>query len=68
MKEQIYSAKNFQEIFDSENRKGNDIEQRFKDSFGESIEIRKKIKTLSQRINKERDKTRKSELQEEELP
>ena len=64
MKEQIFSAKNFQEIFDSENRKGNDIEQKFKDSFSESIELRKKIKTLSQKINKESDKTRKIELQE----
>lgn len=65
MKEQIFSAKNFQEIFDSENRKGNDIEQKFKNSFNESIELRKKIKTLSQKINKERNKTRKIELQEE---
>lgn len=65
MKEQIFSAKNFQEIFDSENRKGNDIEQKFIDSFSESIELRKKIKTLSQKINIERDKTRKIELQEE---
>jgi hypothetical protein len=65
MKEQIFSAKNFQEIFDSENRKGNDIELRFKDSFSESIELRKKIKTLSQKIKKEHDKIRKSDLQEE---
>ena len=65
MKEQIFSAKNFQEIFDTENRKGNDIEQRFKALFSESIEIRKKIKTITQRINKERDKIHKSELKEE---
>lgn len=65
MKDQTFSAKNFQIIFDSENRKGNDIEKRFPEIFNESIEIRKRIKTQTQNIHKEKDKDRKAELKEE---
>ncbi|WP_027472178.1 antiviral reverse transcriptase Drt3a [Saccharicrinis fermentans] len=64
MKDQTFSAKNFQIIFDTENRKGNDIEKRFPEIFNDSIEIRKTIKTLNQNIHRENDKTRKSELKE----
>lgn len=65
MKDQTFSAKNFQIIFDSENRKGNDIEKRFSEIFNESIEIRRTIKTLTKNIHRERDKDRKLELREE---
>lgn len=65
MKDQTFSAKNFQIIFDSENRKGKDIEKKFPNSFNESIELRKSIKTITQNIHKVKDKTRRAELREE---
>lgn len=64
MKDQTFLAKNFQEIFDTENRKGNDIEQKFKGSFSESITLRQEIRTVNQNIRKEKDKLKKDALRE----
>ena len=36
MLDQSFSLKSFREIFDIENRKGNNIEKRFKNDFSES--------------------------------
>jgi len=44
MLDQSFSAKSFQEIFDLENRKGNNLENRFKEDFSESREILKELK------------------------
>ena len=49
MLDQSFSQKSFREIFDIENRKGNNIEKRFKDDFSISL-----AKTLDlKRINKQ---------------
>lgn len=65
MRDQTFLAKNFQEIFDTENRKGNDIEQKFKGSFSESITLRQEIRTVNQNIRKEKDKLKKDALRED---
>ena len=65
MKDQTFLAKNFQEIFDTENRKGNDIEQKFKGSFSESITLRQEIRAVNQNIRKEKDKLKKDSLRED---
>ncbi len=65
MKDQTFLAKNFQEIFDLENRKGNDIEQKFKGSFSESITLRQEIRTVNQNIHREKDQLKKDLLREQ---
>ena len=44
MNNQTFSANSFLQIFDKENRKGNDIEKRFRNTFKETIELRNEIK------------------------
>ena len=50
MIDQSFSAKNLQEIFDKENRKGNNVEKRFKDDFAESIKKTNELKSLRKQV------------------
>ncbi len=65
MIKQIFSAKQFQEIFDSENRKGFDVELKFEDSFTQSITSRNEIKNISKKIKQIQNKDDKYGLQVE---
>ncbi|MFA7115832.1 MAG: antiviral reverse transcriptase Drt3a [Bacteroidales bacterium] len=56
MIDQTFSAKNFQEIFDLQNRKGSDIERKFKAIFNQSIEIRKEIRNTTKEIRESNNK------------
>ena len=56
MLDQSFSLKSFREIFDIENRKGNNIEKRFKDDF--SISLAKhdiNLKRINKQIREEND-------------
>ncbi|ELY2017207.1 RNA-directed DNA polymerase [Flavobacterium psychrophilum] len=65
MFDQSFSSKTFQEIFDKENRKGKNIEKRFKNDFVESLETLKKIKNLSLDIRAETNSNTKKALYKE---
>lgn len=62
MLNQSFSSKTFQEIFDKENRKGKNIEKRFKEDFSESLESLSDIKSITQQIRYESDKDAKKAL------
>lgn len=50
MLDQSFSAKSFREIFDLENRKGNNLEKRFKEEFSASKKTLEEIKKLRKKI------------------
>lgn len=52
MLDQSFSAKSFHEIFDLENRNGNNLENRFKEDFVESRKILKEIKKKQKKLTK----------------
>ncbi len=55
MLDQSFSLKNFQEIFDNENRKGNNIEKRFNDDFSDSIQKINDLKNIRKDIQNATD-------------
>lgn len=55
MLDQSFSLKNFQEIFDNENRKGNNVENRFSTDFSESIQKIIDLKNIRKDIQNETD-------------
>lgn len=65
MNKQTFSSKSFQEIFDKENRKGKDLEKRFRDTFDQTINHRLQIQSLNKRIKAESDETAKNDLLDE---
>ncbi|MES2588840.1 MAG: antiviral reverse transcriptase Drt3a [Bacteroidota bacterium] len=62
MYDQSFNAKSFQEIFDIENRKGNNVESRFKIDFSESLAKLNQIKTISEKLKVELDKDERIKL------
>ncbi|MDC8100150.1 antiviral reverse transcriptase Drt3a [Chryseobacterium rhizosphaerae] len=65
MLDQSFSSKSFQEIFDNENRKGVNVEEKFNDIFSDSIDRVAGLKQLRKRIQEERNLDRKKVLYEE---
>lgn len=59
MLDQSFSSKSFQEIFDNENRKGINVEEKFSDIFSDSIDRVAGLKQLRKRIQEERNLDRK---------
>jgi hypothetical protein len=55
MLDQSFSSKSFQEIFDKENRKGVNVEGKFKDDFAESLAKIGELKNLRKQIQQEKD-------------
>ncbi|MGO1751076.1 antiviral reverse transcriptase Drt3a [Psychroflexus halocasei] len=55
MLDQSFSSKSFQEIFDKENRKGTNIEERYKDDFADSIARVGELKNIRKQIQHEKD-------------
>lgn len=55
MLNQSFNSEEFQEIFDKENRKGKNIEDRFKNEFKESLSILKNIKIINSKLKSETD-------------
>ena len=62
MLDQSFSLKSFQEIFDMENRKGNNIERKFKGDFHESIKKVEELIEINKKIRKEKDFNKKKNL------
>lgn len=62
MLDQSFSQKSFREIFDIENRKGNNIEKRFKDDFSASLAKTLDLKRINKQIREENDFDKKKEL------
>lgn len=62
MLDQSFSQKSFREIFDIENRKGNNIEKRFKDDFSVSLAKTLDLKRINKQIREENDFDKKKEL------
>ena len=62
MLDQSFSQKSFREIFDIENRKGNNIEKRFKDDFSVSLAKTLDLKRINKQIREENDFNKKKEL------
>lgn len=62
MLDQSFSLKSFREIFDIENRKGNNIEKRFKDDFSVSLAKTLDLKRINKQIREENDFDKKKEL------
>lgn len=62
MLDQSFSQKSFREIFDIENRKGNNIEKRFKDNFSVSLAKTLDLKRINKQIREENDFGKKKEL------
>ena len=62
MLDQSFSLKSFREIFDIENRKGNNIEKRFKDNFLISLAKTLDLKRINKQIREENDFNKKKEL------
>lgn len=62
MLDQSFSSKSFQEIFDKENRKGINVEEKYKDDFVDSLEKVGELKKLRKQIQKEKDFDRKKIL------
>ena len=56
MLNQSFTSQTFLEIFDKENRKGKNIEKRFKNDFTESLETLVELKNLTQIIRNEPNK------------
>ncbi|WP_411897258.1 antiviral reverse transcriptase Drt3a [Elizabethkingia occulta] len=65
MLDQSFSSKSFQEIFDNENRKGINVEEKFSDIFSDSIDRVAGLKQLRKRIQEERNLDRKKVLYED---
>lgn len=55
MLDQSFSSKSFQEIFDKENRKGVNVEEKFKNDFSESLSKVGELKNLRKQIQQEKD-------------
>ena len=62
MLDQSFSLKSFREIFDIENRKGNNIEKRFKNDFSESEKKVIELIKINHDIRKEKDPDKKKIL------
>ena len=62
MLDQSFSLKSFREIFDIENRKGNNIEKRFKNDFSESKKKVIKLIKINDKIREEKDLDKKKNL------
>ena len=62
MLDQSFSQKSFREIFDIENRKGNNIEKRFKDDFSVSLAKTLDLKRINKQIREENNFNKKKEL------
>lgn len=62
MLDQSFSQKSFREIFDIENRKGNNIEKRFKDDFSISLAKTLDLKRINKQIREENDFDKRKEL------
>lgn len=62
MFDQSFSTKAFQVIFDNENRKGKNIETRFKNDFEQSILLLKELKSLNNKLEFENDLDAKKQL------
>lgn len=62
MFDQSFSSKCFQEIFDKENRKGMNIEKRFRNDFQETLLKLKELEYISKNIRNENDSDRKKIL------
>ncbi|MCT4328221.1 RNA-directed DNA polymerase [Elizabethkingia anophelis] len=62
MLDQSFSSKSFQEIFDNENRKGINVEEKFKADFSHSLEKIADLKQLRKQIQLTRDIDRKKTL------
>lgn len=62
MLDQSFSLKSFREIFDIENRKGNNIEKRFKKKFDESEKKGRELIKINDYIRKEKDPDKKKIL------
>jgi len=62
MLDQSFSSKSFQEIFDKENRKGVNVEEKYKDDFVDSLAKVGELKNLRKQIQQERDFDRKKIL------
>ena len=62
MLDQSFSQKSFREIFDIENRKGNNIEKRFKDDFSVSLAKTLDLKRINKQIREENDFDKGKEL------
>lgn len=55
MLDQSFSSKSFQEIFDKENRKGINVEEKYKDDFVDSLAKVAELKNLRKQIQQERN-------------
>ena len=55
MLDQSFSLKSFREIFDIENRKGNNIEKRFENDFSESGKKVIELIKINNKIREEKD-------------
>lgn len=64
MLDQSFSSKSFQEIFDKENRKGINVEEKYKNDFVDSLAKVGELKNLRKQIQQERDFDRKKILYE----
>jgi hypothetical protein len=62
MLDQSFSSKSFQEIFDNENRKGINVEEKYKTDFVDSLAKVGELKNLIKQIQQERDFDRKKIL------
>jgi len=62
MLDQSFSSKSFQEIFDKENRKGINVEEKYKDDFVASLAKVGELKNLRKQIQQEKDFDRKKIL------
>ena len=62
MLDQSFSSKSFQEIFDKENRKGINVEEKYKYDFVDSLAKVGELKNLRKQIQQERDFDRKKIL------
>ena len=57
---QSFNLENFQKIFDYENRKGNNIEQKFSTSFSKSLDLLPKLKDVTLKIKETTDEEERS--------
>ncbi|MFK7004410.1 hypothetical protein BWK63_10320 [Flavobacterium covae] len=62
MLDQSFSSKSFQEIFDTENRKGINVEEKYKNDFVDSLAKVGELKLIRKQIQQERDFDRKKIL------
>lgn len=53
MLDQSFSSKSFREILDKENRKGVNVEEKYKDDFSESLAKVVNLKSLRKQIQQE---------------